>query len=414
VREQELRIALVCFGGVSLAVYMHGISKEILKLVRASCALHAIADRQARATARFFDRFDPHDPEFDTEAVYFELLREIGRKLELRVIVDIIAGASAGGINGTILARAISHDLPIGKRRDLWLENADVSVILASQARARSKWILRPFIWGAAQSGWLALAADREVRDKLSLFVRSRWFKPPLDGARMSQLMYEAITAMGAPRAPGASLLPATQRLELFVTLTDFHGYRQPIAIHDPPLIHEQEHRHLLRFSYRRAPDGEVESDFTLANAPALVFAARATSSFPGAFPPARIAEIDALLSGRGGDWPTRAAFMAGNFARHVEAGVDPASCSFIDGSVLNNRPFREAIAAIQGRPAYRPVDRRLVYIEPDPTAADASSARDIPGFFATLRAASRTFPATSRSPTNWVGSVNTITAHAD
>ena len=136
VREQELRIALVCFGGVSLAVYMHGISKEILKLVRASCALHAIADRQARMTAQFFDRFDARDPEFDTEAVYFELLREIGRKLELRVIVDIIAGASAGGINGTILARAISHDLPIGKLRDLWLDNAAVSVILAAQARA--------------------------------------------------------------------------------------------------------------------------------------------------------------------------------------------------------------------------------------------------------------------------------------
>ena len=287
-----------------------------------------------------------------------------------------------------------------------------MSVILASQARARSKWILKPFIWGAAQSGWLALAADREVRDKLSLFVRSRWFKPPLDGARMSELMYEAITAMGAPQAPGASLLPATQRLELFVTLTDFHGYRQPVAIHDPPLIHEQEHRHLLRFSYRRAPDGEVESDFTLANAPALVFAARATSSFPGAFPPARIAEVDALVCGRGAAWPTRAAFIAANFARHVEAGVDPVSCSFIDGSVLNNRPFREAIAAIQGRPAYRPVDRRLLYIEPDPTTAHASAARDIPGFFATLRAAMS--DATSRSPTNWVGSVNTITAHAD
>ena len=150
-REKELRIALVCFGGVSLAVYMHGISKEILKLVRASCALHAIADRQARMSAQFFDRFDPHDPEFDTEAVYFELLREIGRKLELRVIVDIIAGASAGGINATILARAISHDLPIGKLRDLWLDNADVSVILAADARARtrSKWILKKQASGA-------------------------------------------------------------------------------------------------------------------------------------------------------------------------------------------------------------------------------------------------------------------------
>jgi hypothetical protein len=29
-REKELRLALVCYGGVSLAVYMHGVSKEIL------------------------------------------------------------------------------------------------------------------------------------------------------------------------------------------------------------------------------------------------------------------------------------------------------------------------------------------------------------------------------------------------
>ena len=72
-KEKELRIALVCFGGVSLAVYMHGISKEILKLVRASSALHAIADRSARAAANFFDKADREDPEYDTEEIYFEL-----------------------------------------------------------------------------------------------------------------------------------------------------------------------------------------------------------------------------------------------------------------------------------------------------------------------------------------------------
>ncbi|HKF99219.1 MAG TPA: hypothetical protein VKB15_01250, partial [Xanthobacteraceae bacterium] len=107
-REKELRIALVCFGGISLAVYMHGISKEILKLVRASCELHAIADRARRAKAAFLDDADPEKREYDTESIYFELLREIGRKIELRVVVDIIAGASAGGINGTLLARALS------------------------------------------------------------------------------------------------------------------------------------------------------------------------------------------------------------------------------------------------------------------------------------------------------------------
>ena len=37
-RQKELRIALVCYGGVSLAVYMHGVTKEVWHLARASRA----------------------------------------------------------------------------------------------------------------------------------------------------------------------------------------------------------------------------------------------------------------------------------------------------------------------------------------------------------------------------------------
>src|SRR6266851_617007 len=110
---------------------MHGIGREILKLVRASSALYGIADPAARNTATFFDTADRADPEYDTEAIYFELLREIGRKVRLRVIVDIIAGASAGGINGTMLARALSHDLPTDQLRELWLNHADIDELLA-------------------------------------------------------------------------------------------------------------------------------------------------------------------------------------------------------------------------------------------------------------------------------------------
>src|SRR5262245_64862735 len=145
-REKELRIALVCFGGVSLAIKKHYIIKEILKLIRASSALHAIAYRSKRTTASFFERMDGSNPEYDTEEIYFELLREIGRSAELRVIVDIIAGASAGGINGTMLARALCHDLSISAHLDLWLENGDVEMLLSSEARAKnwSKWFLRP------------------------------------------------------------------------------------------------------------------------------------------------------------------------------------------------------------------------------------------------------------------------------
>ena len=58
-REKELRIALVCYGGVSLAVYMHGITKEIWRLAKAS-------QRSIRATVR--------DPEPRADDVYSTLL----------------------------------------------------------------------------------------------------------------------------------------------------------------------------------------------------------------------------------------------------------------------------------------------------------------------------------------------------
>jgi patatin-related protein len=113
-------------------------------------------------------------------------------------------------------------------------------------------------------------------------------------------------------------------------------------------------------------------TDFDLANA-SVGLCRTATSSLPGAFPPARILEIDQLIQQRSIDWPHRAKFISGNFDQYVQMNVDVASISFIDGSVLNSRPFREAIGAIRGRPAYRPVDRRLVYVDPNPATAGAA-----------------------------------------
>jgi patatin-related protein len=410
VREKELRIALVCFGGVSLAVYMHGVTKEVLKLVRASSALHALPDVR-RAGATFFEKFPAGDPEYDSEAVYFEVLRDIGREIGLRVVVDILAGASAGGINAALLARALSHDLPMGRLRDLWLDRGDVGELLAPEARASaySKWFLKPAEWAMTAMGGLQAVDDAEARRNLSLFLRSRWFKPPLSGERMAAFLYDALLAMEAPRDKGASLLPSGHMLDLFVTLTDHYGYQRPIHIHDPPLIHEREHRHVVRFRYRRRASGEVRSDFDLGGIPALAFAARATSSFPGAFPPAQIAEIDRLLAERGVAWPRRGKFIERNFAAYTRFNIDPASAWFVDGSVLNNRPFRQAIAAIEGRPAYRQVDRRLVYVDPDPAPRGAPTHRAEPGFFAMLKGALTDLPSAEpvADELNWVDEFN-------
>ena len=148
------------------------------------------------------------------------------------------------------------------------------------------------------------------------------------------------------------------------------NGHHEEAAIDDPPVIQEIVHGQSRPFGYRRRLDGLIESNLDVDDAPGLAFAARATSSFPGAFPPSRIADTGALVASRGAKWPKRDAFIAHNF-RHPTAW--PVSirltASFIDGSVLNDRPFHEAIAAIHGRFALRQVDRRLVYIDPTPRA---------------------------------------------
>ena len=52
---RELRLALVCYGGVSLAIYMHGVTRELHKLIRASAAYdrdptkHAFAPESSEA-----------------------------------------------------------------------------------------------------------------------------------------------------------------------------------------------------------------------------------------------------------------------------------------------------------------------------------------------------------------------------
>ncbi|OYZ36380.1 MAG: hypothetical protein B7Y31_10280, partial [Novosphingobium sp. 16-62-11] len=93
-RQKELRIALVCYGGISLAVYMHGVTKELWHATRASRAFHCPDDTALQGV----------------EAVYLRLLDTIAatRALRLRILPDIISGASAGGINGVFLAQAIS------------------------------------------------------------------------------------------------------------------------------------------------------------------------------------------------------------------------------------------------------------------------------------------------------------------
>lgn len=385
-KEKELRLALVCYGGVSLAVYMHGVTKEILKLVRASHDRQVIRNGQKHPSRADIS---------DTEDVYGDLLSAFEPHLDLRIVVDIIAGASAGGINGIILGRALSHDLELDPVRSFWLKHTDVTELMTDKVQAKPwhKIPFRPFVWALMWRFRKLLDGDQEFNEKLSIFLRSRWFKPPFDGASLTQILYHGISSMERTASKTRSLLPKGLPLDLFVTVTDFFGYTKTTPIHDPPSVVEHEHRQVIRLRYQKSLQGVELSDFDSNNIPGLAFAARATSSFPGAFPPAKLSECDQLIRDEGIVWKSRVDFLYKNFQAYLNKGHNPAHAAFVDGSVLVNKPFSQAIGAIAGRPAYRQVDRRVLYIDPHPREPRTAVENQTPGFWRTLRGALSDIP---------------------
>lgn len=376
--ERELRLALVCYGGISLAVYMHGLVKEIWHIARASRAVQ-----------------DAGEPLTGSAAVYQAMLTDLAALtgIRLRVLVDIVAGASAGGINGVFLAQAVSTGQSLDPLTDLWLDGADIEALIdpaQAPASALSRPWARPIAWMALgredeSASSVDIAARDELRAKLDRFVRARWFEPPFGGRAMVDMLLDAFAAMAAPPA-GPRLLPPGQPLDLFVTVTDFAGHPETLRLNSPAEVVETEHRLVIGFHDH---GGE-----RLADTAELVFAARATSSFPGAFPPFRVGELDAALADRAVEWPGRDAFLRRVLPCQSAVGM-AEQATLIDGSVLANAPFAPAIDALRERPARRQIDRRFVYLDPAPnhkfgigTAHDGP-----PGFFQTILGALSELP---------------------
>lgn len=379
-REKELRLALVCYGGISLAVYMHGVTKEFWHLARAS---RAVLDNDSDSLGK-------------VEQHYAALIADISQRAgtSLRILPDIIAGASAGGINGIFLGHALTTGLSLDPLTTLWLETADVDTLLDPDARPISrftKFWATPLVWlalkrpGNAIARTVSLDARDEVRHKLSRFVRARWFEPPFGGGVFSSLLLDAFNAMAkGPRGP--KLVPPGQPLDLFVTVTDFHGHKERLKLNSPSEITETEHKLIVSFR----DDGNTRNE--LDDAIALTFAARATASFPGAFPPFSVTELDKVVSARAMAWPGRDSFLARTLPHK-----DAAQAVLIDGSVLANAPFKPAIAALRDRPARREVDRRFIYIDPKPGVRSVrltpSGEAALPGFFSTIFGAMSDIP---------------------
>jgi patatin-related protein len=178
--------------------------------------------------------------------------------------------------------------------------------------------------------------------------------------------------------------------IDLGVTVTDFRGHPETLRLNSPAQVEETEHRLPINF---RARVGEDDCA-PLADPLELVLAARATASFPGAFPPLMLAEIDALAAAEGHAWSGRAAFLGRIMPTHVERGT-VSEVALIDGAVLVNAPFGAALTALYGRPAQREVDRRFVYLDPRPEGGavmNGPPSRKV-GFFGAIFGSLSTIP---------------------
>src|SRR3546814_16245686 len=83
--------------------------------------------------------------------------------VRLRVLADIVAGASAGGINGIFLARALATGQSLDPLTELWLTDADVDRLLDPDARPLS----------AATKFWAVTIARRAMKRRGNVIPRT-------------------------------------------------------------------------------------------------------------------------------------------------------------------------------------------------------------------------------------------------
>lgn len=328
--SQEIRFAVVMYGGVSLAIYMNGIAQEMLRLVRSTSI---------------------KDPELlsGTENIYREIAcllhparrpkdADTAKAPRTRFVIDLLSGTSAGGINAVFLAKALARKAKdLEDLRNLWVREADIDTLLNDGK--------------STDGGRYPLATPKK-----SLF----------NSRRMYGLLRKAFDHMDDPDRSEANMHETADRIDLYVTATDLNGLVIPIELTDKPIL-ERDHRSVFHFEYD--PE-ESLNDFGKDGNGMLAFAARCTSSFPGAFEPMRFQDIQPEPT------PKEIKHHQHFFETYRAPGyvgnsplpeLDFRQRVFADGGYLDNRPFGYVIDQIGERTSNCPVSRKLVFVDPFP-----------------------------------------------
>jgi patatin-related protein len=363
--KQEVRFAVVMYGGVSLAIYINGVAQEMLRWVRSTA-------RSANENVALLTNNSPAESELGlsgTERVYRKLSYilasgDTGKKkpaadllaladenlgdnktIRTRFVIDIVSGTSAGGINGIFLSKALANGQDIRDLENLWVKEGDVRTL---------------------------------INDKKSVEGPVVLHDPPTSLLNSQRMYFELLKAFDGMEKTGTNSAPFVDELDLFVTTTDLSGVNLPIRLSDG-VVYERRHRNVLRFVYSNkyaSSAAKDRNDFEAKFNPFLAYAARCTSAFPAAFEPMCLCDTDAILNGYlpyankencrsdSSDWQ-----------RFYKDYLSPAGVNtvkfpkraFADGGSLDNKPFTYATETVARRQADLLVTRKLIYIEPSP-----------------------------------------------
>jgi patatin-related protein len=339
--EQEVRLAVVLYGGVSLAIYMNGVIRELFELVRATTP-------DASNNNLFFENID------GAGRVYRTLGRMLGSNavplqelksdtpVHTRFVIDVISGTSAGGINGIVLAKALANQQKIETLPKLWVDQADIASLINDRS---------------------SLVDGRENLQDRGVTLNTA--EALLNGQRLYLKLLDALRAMDDVPVTNPSLY--VDELDLFVTTTDLDGLPLPIRLANDAVV-ERRYKNVFHFVYaKEAASGEARNDFAKVNNPFLAFAARCTSSFPFAFEPMRLEDMKPIdpyygnaqkFNGDVDTWQKLfKPYSPENFPHR----------NFGDGGYLNNKPFSYATDTLLRRRANLRTYRKLLYVEPSP-----------------------------------------------
>jgi patatin-related protein len=327
ITAQEVRFAVAMSGGVSLAVWMGGVARE-MNLLQEASNLRQPANVPVRAqqpgsgsAGAGADTRPASDgragaggtPDWDDRCrdLYLSLLK----LLNVTVTMDVLSGTSAGGINAALLGLSSAAGVDLGKLRDLWLTAGSLDKLLRDPQEKAPPSLLQ---------------GDKVLFTQLDQGIREFF-----QSERMSR----------RPQVDPGTGAPSTT---VFITTTMMSAETSRFTDDYGTLVPDVDHHGLFTFDEQALVSGDALT--------AVALAARSSASFPGAFEPSFV-PINAQIAAAAGvpERPDMADFA--NMTR---------SHWVADGGLLANRPLTPLLAKVFSQPATGQVRRVLAFVVPD------------------------------------------------